>query len=77
MYMLIVFILMLVFVHLLNICLLWGLDEGVYLLVDGGKITLTVTIKSLSFLTYQLGNRLNSRNTIHAMGYVLRDYVPY
>ena len=60
----------------LNICLLWGLDGGNYLLVDGGVLALTVTIKLLAPLTYQLGNRGNSRNTIHAMGYVLRDYVP-
>ena len=41
----------------LNICLLWGLDGGNYLLVDGGVIALTVTIKLLPHLTYQLGNR--------------------
>ena len=60
----------------LNIYLSWGLDGGNYLLVDGGVLALTVTIKLLALLTYQLGNRGNPRNTIHAMGYVLRDYVP-
>ena len=57
MYVLIVFILMLGVVHLLNIRLLWGLDEGDYLLVDGGMLTLTVTIKLLAPLTYQLGRQ--------------------
>ena len=41
----------------LNIYLLWGLDGGNYLLVDGGVIALTVTINMLAHLTYQLGNR--------------------
>ena len=59
----------------LNICLSWGLDGGNYLLVDGGMPALTVIIKLLAPLTYQLGNRGNSWNTIHVMAYVLRDYV--
>ena len=52
MYVLIVFILMLGVVYLLNICLLWALDEGDYLLVDRGMIALTMTINLLSFFMY-------------------------
>ena len=63
----IVYILMLGEVDLSNICFLWGLDVGNYLLVDGGMLALTVTIKLLALLTYELGNRGNSQNTIHAM----------
>ena len=52
----------------LNICLLWGLDGGNYLLVDEGVIALTVTIKLLAHLTINLGIEENSLNTVHAMG---------
>ena len=53
---------MLDFLHLdvkvslpLNIYISWGLDGGNYLLVDGGVLAVTVTIKLLALLTYQLG----------------------
>ena len=52
----------------LNICLLWGLDGGNYLLVDGGVIALTVTIKLFSLFTYKLGNRGELTKIVHAMG---------
>ena len=57
----------------LSIFASWGLDGGNYLLVDGGVLALTLTIKLLALLTYQLGNRGNSQNTVQAMGYVMQD----
>ena len=52
----------------LNINLFWGPYGGNYLLVDGGVIALTVTIKLLTLLMYQLGNRGELINIVHAMG---------
>ena len=61
----------------LNICLLWGLDEGNYLLVDGRMIALTVTIKLVVILYVSIrGIKENSLSHVHAMGNPLTAEIP-